>query len=307
MNTPAAKPGTEVMAEPTPEISLEDRAILQVAGADAHDLLDRLVTSDLSGLEPGAPAIRAGLLTPQGKILFEMFVARADAGTLLIDVDAGLAEDLAKRLAMYRLRADAEITDVSDTHATVASWVPPDDFGTFWHADEPRAFLAAYEPKRLVILRSALPSRDEDGPAAEDVYDHLIEIGIGWQGDNFGSGEVFPHDVNWDVIGAVAFDKGCFIGQEVVSRTRHKAVPRRRLVQLFAEDQALKGGTEVKAGTATLGTVGGVHTNGHLALAVLRIDRAIGALNSGDAITADDVTLQIDPAAIERYREAAAA
>lgn len=295
------------MADPTSSLRLDNRAILRVAGADARDLLDRLVTADLSDLTPNTPAIRAGLLTPQGKILFEMFIAAADATTVLIETDPALADDLAKRLAMYRLRADAAIEDVSESYQTSVTWETPEAFGTFWHAPDTAAFLAQFEPKRMIVERSGETHAADDDLTVEDVHDHLIEIGVGRQGADFGSGDVFPHDVNWDAINAVAFDKGCFIGQEVVSRTRHKAVPRRRLVQLFAEDQTLEPGAEIKAGEATLGTLGSVHSNGQLALAVVRLDRAISAMDADTAITAGGAELQIDPAAVERYRAAAAA
>ncbi|MEO1266116.1 MAG: hypothetical protein AAFV26_10470 [Pseudomonadota bacterium] len=290
---------------------LEDRAHVRVAGAEAHDLLDRLVTADLGGLTPGAPSHHAGLLTPQGKILAEMHVVRPDETTLLIDIAEPLCDDLIKRLQMYRLRAAVEIARTDEPHMTWVIWRAPDDFGTLWSAEDQQAFLAAHAGQRIVV-----PTATGDAPAMldgaeiishDDYHDHRVEIGIGELISDYDPSDRFPHDVNWDVTKTVAFDKGCFIGQEVVSRTRHKAVPRRRLVQLFAPEQDLEPDASVTVGEAELGTLGTIHSNGRLALAIVRIDRVISALDKGQTLTAGAAEIEIDPAATDAYRKAAAA
>ena len=152
---------------------------------------------------------------------------------------------------------------------------------------------------------------DVEAPsAAVSRYDDLrIELGIAELGKDFGPGEAFPHDVNWDLTGAVSFRKGCFIGQEVVSRMQHKAVVRKRIVRIGCEaggtSQPLAGGTDMTTGPATIGAVGSVHSDGRRALAMVRLDRAAEAIDKGDTILAGDTPVVVDPDALSRYREAA--
>ena len=266
---------------------LEDRGVIAVTGADAATLLDGLVTNSLARLGDGG-AIHTGLLSPQGKILFDLFLFRTADG-FLIDVARDAVADFIKRFSFYRLRADVTFTDRSDSLVVAALW--PEG------ASVPGGVIAAPDPRGTALgLRLILPSaRIAEIPAESadrQAYDaHRIALGIPDAGRDYELADAFPHEALYDQLGSVDFKKGCFIGQEVVSRMQHRGTARKRAVRVRISEP-VEPGTEVKAGDATIGTIGSASPE--TAIALLRLDRAGEAKAAGTPLTAGPATVEID-------------
>jgi tRNA-modifying protein YgfZ len=269
---------------------LADRGVVRVTGADAEKLLQGIVSNDME-LLASQPAIHAALLTPQGKILFDFFVVRAADGFLL-EVARDKAVDLAKRLSLYKLRAKVDIQDASEDYRVLALWGSPSGreeiTDTVSFAD-PR--LPALGSRILADTRSArgkVAAADALDAAPEDYHAHRIALGVPEGGKDYVLGDTFPHEADLDQLGGVSFSKGCFVGQEVVSRMQNRGSVRKRVVPIEGEGP-LASGAEVKAGTAAIGTVGSV--SGRSALALLRLDRAAEAKAKGQALAAEGVAV----------------
>lgn len=270
---------------------LADRGVVRVSGADAAKLLQGLITADL-GLLERQPAVFAGLLTPQGKILFDFFVVKTEQGFLLETVREKAA-DLAKRLTFYKLRANVTIADASAEYAVAALWggAPP--------MIQPPA--VAYPDTRLAELgwRAIAPSSFdwETGVGSAiaateaDYHAHRIALGVPEGGRDYALGDAFPHEALFDQLGGVSFDKGCYVGQEVVSRMEHRSTARKRVVPVVGA-APLQTGADVKAGEAVIGTVGSVA--GSRGLALLRLDRVGEAMGKGQPITAGGVPVAVE-------------
>lgn len=290
---------------------LADRGVVAVSGADAASFLDNLVTNDLEGMEDGEARF-AALLTPQGKILFEFFVAKTESGFLL-DVRRDKAADLVKRLTLYRLRAKVDIKDVSADTAVAAIWwepigAPPT---SFTYEAEVLASFADPRDRRLglrLILRATAgqaPLRALNGVTlvTADRYDAArIAASVGEGTHDYALGDTYPHEANYDLVNGVSFKKGCFVGQEVVARMQNKTVVRKRIVSISGK--GLRAGREIKIGDAVIGSVGTV--SGDHALGLLRLDRAVEAAAASQFLTVDGQPITVDPAALERYKQSVA-
>ncbi|MBS7544531.1 YgfZ/GcvT domain-containing protein [Ancylobacter oerskovii] len=254
------------------------RALARIDGADAAHFLDNLLTARTPA--PGT-ARYAALLTPQGKIIADMFVYAVEEGFRL-DVPADRLPDLLKRLTLYRLRAKVEI-------AALEGW----RVGIAWNGAEPPAGVAAFADPRLPALgiRFLLPpgvavAEDADEAAWQA---HRVALGVPEGGRDFAYADAFPHEADMDQLHGIDFDKGCYVGQEIVSRMQHRGTARTRVVPFAVCGPAPAPGTAILAGGKTLGTVGsGVEGR---VLALIRLDRLAEARESGLAIEADGVTL----------------
>ena len=272
---------------PAKSAFLSDRGVLRVAGADATAFLQGLLTNDVEKLGPGA-ARYAALLTPQGKILFDFLVLR-DAGdpvAFLLDCPAEQAAALVKRLGFYRLRANVRIEDASVELGVVAVWDgAPDPAPTGMVFADPRD---ARLGLRILAPRAEAAARGE-APLAE--YEaHRIALGAPKGGVDFAYGDIFPHDANMDLLHGLDFDKGCYVGQEVVSRMRHRAAIRKRIVPLRFAGAAPAPGTPVVDGELTVGALGSAA--GPLALAQMRLDRIEDARAGGRALSAGGIKVE---------------
>jgi folate-binding protein YgfZ len=279
---------------------LPDRGVVSLSGAEAVDFLDNIATNDLSGLRTGEARF-AGLLTPQGKILFEFFALRTADGFLL-ETRADRAGDLLKRLTMYKLRAKITLADVSADYGIAAAWGPeaPAITDGWVYADPRNADLGW----RVIVPRATLNSLAGQVVAEALYYERRVALGVAEGGHDYALGDTFPHEANYDRLHGVSFTKGCFVGQEVVARMQNKTVVRKR-VTLVTGTEPLTTGAEIRVGTAVIGTVGSVA--GPHGLALLRIDRAAEAADKGDPLTAGPATLTVDTAALDHYRASAAA
>lgn len=270
---------------------LKSRDVVSISGIDARAFLQNLVTCDMDDVEEDAIAFGA-LLTPQGKILFDFFIFKTDGGYLL-DASKNQAADLAKRLAFYRLRAKVEIADVSDKLAVLAVW------GTEAAPDMPATLVR--DPRLAALGFRAIASRAGIGAVlasprvsiAEeaDYHSHRIGLGVAEGGVDYAYGDAFPHDADMDDLNGVAFSKGCFVGQEVVSRMKHRGMARRRVIIAHGDADLPPPGTEILAGGKPAGTLGS--SSGAVGLALARLDRIHEAVNGGQPVTAAGVTLRL--------------
>ena len=208
---------------------LEDRGVVQVGGEDASSFLQGLLTNDVERLSP-SEARYAALLSPQGKILFDMLVVRApgdDRPAYLLDCAAAQAADLARRLGFYKLRARVAVADVSLDHGVVAGWgEEPETAGGGIVYRDPRTALLGW---RAILPRA---KAEAFGGGHVHEYDALrIALAVPKGGVDFAYGDAFPHDANLDTLQGVDFGKGCYVGQEVVSRMRHRGTARKRIAQ----------------------------------------------------------------------------
>jgi len=274
---------------------LAGRSVVRVAGADAAKLLQGLITNDIDKARDGT-AIHAGLLTPQGKILFDFFVVPVADGFLL-DVAARQAAELAKRLGFYKLRAQVEIKE-EPTFAVVAAWGrrPAVTPGAILYAD-PR--LAGLGFRMLVPAPASLAALGCAQSSEADYHALRIGLGVPEGGQDYAFGDAFPHEALFDQLNGVDFRKGCFVGQEVVSRMEHRGTARTRVVPVEGTSPLPPAGTGIEAGAITLGTLGSV--SGTRGLALMRLDRAEEALAAGTQLRAGDVTLTLHRPAWARF------
>lgn len=261
-----------------PTVHLPARALIEIAGPQAEHFLQNVLTNDFSAL--GESEARPGaLLTPQGKILFDFLVSRSGEDGFLLECRADIADDLVKRLTLYRLRAKAEISK------------RPQGVAVSWGSDAVATGLADRRfPEEAGVRRHYGELPPEDATPTE--WDRLrIAHAVPESGADYTLGDAFPHEVLFDQNGGVGLSKGCYVGQEVVSRMHHRGTARRRL--LIAQGQAAlpPSGTAVEAGGRPLGTLGTVV--GSDGLAIARIDRVKEAMDAGEAITAAATALEL--------------
>jgi tRNA-modifying protein YgfZ len=273
---------------------LPDRGVVKVTGDGARSFLNGLFTADIGKMTPDVPRF-AALLTPQGKIILDAIVAEAqpsDGGGFFLDVPRALAKTCVDRLNFYRLRAKVMIEDLSEILGVMAVWdgEAATEFG-LTHRD-PR--LPALGLRVMLPAHLANEATADLGAMlveAEDYEAHRIALGVPRGGLDFIYGDAFPHETDMDQLHGVDFDKGCFIGQEVVSRMEHRGLARNRIVPVAYEGFAPDAGVAVTAAEKPVGTFG---SSAHgRALALLRLDRAADALAAGHDLVAGSVTLRL--------------
>ena len=249
-------------------VFLAHRSIVSVSGADAETFLNNIVTVSTLGLEAGA--LRYGaLLTPQGKIIADLFVAR-EGDALLLDCAASAAPALIKRLTLMKLRAAVTISARPELGVT--------------------SFEGSEDPRNVTAPRRRIGARGVEGDTSA-YHAARILAGLAEQGFDFGAEEIFPADINMDLDGGVDFRKGCFVGQEVVSRMKRRGTARRRTLtvnvagNVTAPASLLANGFEIGMLTSISGGAG---------LARVRIDRLAEAQAKGETLTAGDAAVTID-------------
>lgn len=273
---------------------LPDRGAVKIVGDNARNFLHGLVTADILDLTPGVARFCA-LLTPQGKIVADFIVTEApaaDGGGFFLDVPRALVPALVEKLNLYKLRAKLIIEDLSDILGVIAAW---DGSGStkygLCYAD-PR--LTALGTRVMLPPHLAAAAAAELGAAlvaASEYETHRIALGVPRGGADFSYGDSFPHETDMDQLGGVDFAKGCYVGQEVVSRIEHRGTARARVVPVRFDAAAPEAGVAVLAGDRPVGTMGSAGI-GH-GLALLRLDRVAEAMARGEILAAGGVPIRL--------------
>lgn len=262
---------------------LPSRALIAVAGPDWRSFLQNLITQDVETLEPGAARFGA-LLTPQGRLLYDLFVVGREDGCWL-DVTAEHRAALLQRLLIYRLRAKVEMA--ADT--TPVSIL-------FSEADAPVDMPTA--PAGLWVADPRLPqlgwrgygvSAPPDARIADETVREASKLRLGVPGPaDWGSDRTYPIEANFDLLNGIDFRKGCFVGQETTSRMKRRGQVKSRMLPIAFEGPAPAPGTEVLAGELRAGLT--LSAGQGRAIALVRLDRIEGA----------GLTVDGRPAAVER-------
>lgn len=251
-----------------PIAHLEDRAVIAVAGSEARSFLQGLITNDVERLAP-CVGVYTALLTPQGKILFDFFLVEGD-GAILIDCLASARAALFKRLTLYKLRSKVVI-EARDQLAVLAEW----------DGEHARYAIAYRDPRLAELGARAIVAKAEmrsDTPDAKAYHAHRLALGVP-EGADFGSDRMFALDADLDELHAVDFKKGCYVGQELTARMKHRGTARKRLLAVTSDGAALPApGTPIKAGDKDIGEIAAAY--GARGFALVRLDRLTEA---GDA------------------------
>jgi len=250
------------------------RTLIQVSGPDTDGFLDNLLTQRISA---DAPLSYAALLSPQGKVIADMFVWRT-LDARILDVDPARGGDLLRRLSMYKLRANISL-EAREGVAVVH--------------DAP--FHDSVADPRLATLGWRALARGEAGNQNEADAHHTkrIALGVPDLARDAGVEEVFALEALLEELNGVDFQKGCFIGQENVSRMKRRATTRRKFCAVVVDGDPPAPGAPVLAGEAELGSVR-TGVSGR-AIALLRLDRALDATEKGQQLTAGDKPVRLDP------------
>jgi len=290
-----------------PEIQtaeLEDRGVVSVTGTDAGKLLQGLITNDLDTLKPGC-ALFAGLLSPQGKILFDFFVVPKSNG-YLIDIAKQHVATFIKRLTLYRLRADVTL-EASPESQVMAGW---DDTRAENSECDATVLAKSHSTKSVTFtdprhadLGVRMLMDKSDGVSAtsqsENYHAHRIGLGIPEGDKDYAFSDTYPHEALYDALHGVSFTKGCFIGQEVVSRMEHRNATKKRIVKVHGSGLLPDAGTEITAGDIVLGRLGSHADTAGLAL--IRVDRMKDVAKRGAVPSAQDIELQFTKPAWATY------
>jgi folate-binding protein YgfZ len=273
---------------------LPDRGVVKISGEDARNFLNGLVTTDTTRLAPGLGRF-AALLTPQGKIIVDFLITEATGGHgggFLIDCPRALAQTLADKLGFYKLRAKVTVENLSDSLGVMAAWEgEPATTPETGFADPRDAALGwrILTPEALAQEVADLIGADLVEDAA---YDALrIATGVPRGGLDFTYGDAFPHETNMDHLHGVDFDKGCYVGQEVVSRMEHRGSARTRTAKVLLDGARPEAGAPILAGEKVVGAIGS--TSGQNGLALIRTDRVADALKSGLPLTAGGIPIRL--------------
>src|SRR6186713_1984425 len=238
---------------------LPDRGVVKVSGEDARAFLNGLVTTDVTLLQPGLGRFGA-LLTPQGKITADFLITEVPAGHgggFLIDAPRALAQNLADKLGFYKLRAKVAVENISDSMGVLAAWDGEPAMKPDLAFADPRNDALGWR----ILIPEELKQKVADVIGADlvdsEAYElHRIVSGAPRGGLDFMYSDAFPHETNMDRLNGVDFDKGCYVGQEVVSRMQHRGTARTRSVKVLLEDLSPEAGISILAGDKPVGTMG---------------------------------------------------
>lgn len=245
---------------------LNDRAVIAVTGPDARSFLQGLITNDIAKLTPASP-LYAALLSPQGKILFD-FLLFAEGDDVLIDCHKDSRDALIKRLSLYKLRAKVAVA-ARDDRIVVVDCGPPDP--------------------RLSALgqRSIVSAATETTDGTDAYHDWRWDHGVP-EAFDFGSEKIFAMDAGLDELKAISFTKGCYVGQELTARMKHRGTDRKRLLPISGGQHLPAAGTALTAGGSEVGTI--MSSYDGYGFALIRLDRLQSA-SDGVMAGEKDVTI----------------
>lgn len=263
------------------KISLTDRGVIAVSGPETRSFLQGIVTNNVEKVDP-TRVLYSALLTPQGKFLFDFFMADDGEGGLLLDVKKERLEELAKRLKFYKLRAKAEISDASDRFAVTA--LIGDGAGACARLHEGAGnarrdgdTVLAVDPRlaamgvRAIHPGGSTPFAEAAEGTLRDYEHHRMALAVPDGGTDVLVDKSFILESNFEELNAVDFEKGCYVGQELTARTKFRGTIRRRLFGITADADLPPAGTPITVGEAEIGEVrSGMGNHG---IALIRIDR----------------------------------
>jgi tRNA-modifying protein YgfZ len=279
---------------------LPERGVIKVAGDGARNFLHGLLTADILNQKAGEARFGA-LLTPQGKIIADFIVAEApakDGGGFFLDIARARVAATIEKLNIYKLRAKVIVEDLSEILGLLAAW--EDDSASAPIAREELGLCYADPRLPALGLRMMLPPHLAAAAAsslgatlveAAEYEAHRIALGIPSGGLDFNYGDAFPHETDMDQLAGVDFNKGCYVGQEVVSRMEHRGTARTRAVPVRFDGAAPQAGASIVAGDRQLGTMGSAAAGSGIAL--LRLDRVADALGHGEALMAGATPIRL--------------
>jgi len=274
-------------------VDLKSRSVIMVSGAEAREFLQGLISSDIEKLAPGQ-AIYGALLTPQGKFLHEFFVAERE-GQLLLDCEKDRRDDLLRRLTMYKLRADVELADGAEAY-TVVALMGDHNLGTVEGAAQELGTGVAFVDPRLAALggRAILPTNDADQiligagftQAEFNAYDRLrLALGVPDGSRDLAVDKSVLMESNFDELHGVDFEKGCYVGQEVTTRTKRRGLVKKRLLPVEVSGPLPAPGSPVMLGDKEAGTM--CSSLDGLGLALLKLEKVEQAQQSGTSLTSE--------------------
>lgn len=269
-------------------IPLAERGVLAISGEPARDFLQGLITNDIQKVSPSR-AIYGALLTPQGKFLHDFFIVE-HKDRFLLDCNAERMPDLIKRLTMYRMRSKVEITDESDKW-DVGAMLPVGEMDAPGTTKTRFDGVSYVDPRHAGLGERTIRLVDEDDTFPADVaqqdknradYEAVrIALGIPETGKDLIADKSMPLESGFDELHGVDFEKGCYVGQEVTARMKHRNLVKKRLFPVAIEGD-VPAGTVVKSGDVDAGELRSA-INGR-GIALLRLDLAEkGGLMAGDA------------------------
>jgi tRNA-modifying protein YgfZ len=271
---------------------LEDRGVIRITGDDARDFLQGLISNDINNVKPDR-TIYAALLTPQGKYLFDFFITEHN-DALLFETQQTRIPDLIKRLNLYKLRAKAELEDVSEDWRVAAIWGEgaaetlslPSDAGSTGSCGQGIAFvdprLAAAGLRVLLPRGDALPEITESTAKAYD--SHRLALGLPDGSRDLVLEKSILLESGFDELHGVDWNKGCYMGQELTARTKYRGLIKKRLVPISIDGPLPEPGTLVTAGDKTVGEVRSGRDKRALALIRLEaLENGSTPLHAGDA------------------------
>jgi hypothetical protein len=276
---------------------LPDRGVVKIGGDDARHFLNNLVTAELGDLKPGTARF-AALLTPQGKIVADFLITEASpghGGGFLLDCPKLLADQLATKLNFYKLRAKVTLENLTGKLGVLAAWNGRPAMLPDLAYPDPRNAELGYRvliPEELSLKLAGVLGAELS--AADDYEQHRIICGAPQGGIDFVYGDAFPHETNMDRLHGISFDKGCYVGQEVVSRMQHRGGARTRTVRLIMDAPSVREGIDVTADGRSVGKIGSSRAG--RALALMRLDKVADALAKGAPLSAGGIPLTLaDP------------
>ncbi len=249
------------------------RGVIELSGEDRVGFLQGLVSNDVAACAPGR-AVWAALLTPQGKYLADFFLF-SDGARLLIDCEAGQAEDLVRRLSRYRLRAKVALRDASAEWQVYAAWGDA--------LELPESVIAAPDPRLpeagwRILSPIPLPAT----ATAEDWDAHRLALGLPDGSRDMVVEKTVLLEAGFDELGGVSWSKGCYLGQELTARTKYRGLLKRRLVPVEISGPAPAPGTPILRDGMEAGEMRSSH--GTQGLVQLRLDALGGKLDCGGAV-----------------------
>ncbi|NQV98691.1 MAG: folate-binding protein YgfZ [Rhodospirillales bacterium] len=262
---------------------LPDRGVLSITGPDSRNFLQGLISNDIHLVTP-ENAIYAALLTPQGKYLYDFFISQA-GDRLLVDCEKERMADLAKRLRMYKLRADAAIADATEQYTISALWGDSAASTVGLAAQAGAAMETAggtlyVDPRLATAGLRAVFDVDQSGPAlatftptpaTTDAYDiHRLKLGLPDASRDLVPEKSVLLESGFDDLNGINWEKGCYMGQELTARTKYRGLAKKRLTAVTIEGEMPTPGAAVMCGDKTAGEMRS--SRGGFGLALLRLD-----------------------------------